>query len=132
MELKYIYVRNFIIKLLSTAVSVLFAAYFLSQGVHLLNESLLSALMLAVVLGLLNTLVKPILILLTLPATIFSLGLFLLVINAGIIMIADYIMKEFKVESFWWALAFSFVVSIISSIIETVLKKDKILREDEN
>ena len=47
-------------------------------------------------------------------------------------MIADYIMKEFKVDSFWWALAFSFVVSIISSIIETVLKKDKILREDEN
>lgn len=112
--------------------SVLFAAYFLSKGVHLLNENLLSALTLAVVLGLLNTLVKPILILLTLPATIFSLGLFLLVINAGIIMIADYIMKEFKVDSFWWALAFSFVVSIISSIIETVLKKDKILREDEN
>ncbi|MBI3232704.1 MAG: phage holin family protein [Bacteroidetes bacterium] len=122
--------KNYIIKLLASSISVLFAAYFLSSGVHLVKENLVYAFILAVVLGFLNSILKPLLIILTIPATIFSFGLFLLVINASIIMIADYFLEEFKVDSFWWALAFSIVVSIISSIIETVLKKDNIITED--
>lgn len=123
--------KNFIIKLLASAVAVLFATYFLSSGVHLQQGNFLHALFLAAVLGVLNSLVKPVLVMLTLPATIFSLGIFLLVINAAIILIADYLMDEFKVDGFWWALVFSTVVSAITSIIESVLKKDKILVEEE-
>lgn len=122
-------VKNFLIKLLSSAISVLFAEYLLSSGVHMKHENLLYAIMLAAVLGFLNSVVKPILVLLTLPATVFSLGLFLLVINAAMIMLADYLLIDFTVDSFWWALIFSLVVSLISSIIEAVLRKDKILKD---
>ncbi len=124
-------VRNFLIKLLVSTVSVMFAVYFLG-GVHLVpKDDFMSALMLAVVLGLLNTLLKPVLVLLTLPVTLFSFGLFLLVINAGIIMLADSLLPSFTVDGFWWALAFSFIVSILSSIMETVLRRDKILVTEE-
>jgi putative membrane protein len=118
--------KNFIIKLLVTTVAVMFAVYIL-KGVHLKNDDFVSALWLAALLGVLNAFIKPLLILFTLPATIFSLGLFLLVINAVIIIIADKLIDEFWVDSFWWALAFSLIVSMISSIFESVLKKDKIM-----
>ncbi|WP_159799514.1 phage holin family protein [Flavobacterium sp. MK4S-17] len=76
-----------------------------------------TALLVAVVLGLLNIFVKPVLILLTLPATIFTLGLFLLVINAIIIMLCGELVPGFRVESFWWALLFSLVLSFLQSLV---------------
>ena len=78
---------NLIIKLLISTIVVFVLSYFL-PGVHV--TSLTGALMVAVVLGLLNTFLKPILVLLTIPVTFFTLGLFLLVINAIIILICDY------------------------------------------
>ncbi|MSQ79885.1 MAG: phage holin family protein [Flavobacteriaceae bacterium] len=124
-------IRNFIIKLFVSTISVMFAVYFLG-GVHLVpKDDFVSAVMLASVLGLLNTLLKPLLVLLTLPVTLFSFGLFLLVINAGIIMLADRLLPSFTVDGFWWALAFSFIVSILSSLMENVLRRDKILVTEE-
>ena len=76
-----------------------------------------NVLLVAVVIALLNAFVRPLLIFLTIPATIVTLGLFLLVINAGIIMIADSLLDGFSVSSFWWALLFSFILSIINSIL---------------
>ncbi len=124
-------IRNFIIKLFVSTISVMFAVCFLG-GVHLVpKDDFVSAVMLASVLGLLNTLLKPLLVLLTLPVTLFSFGLFLLVINAGIIMLADRLLPSFTVDGFWWALAFSFIVSILSSLMENVLRRDKILVTEE-
>lgn len=123
--------KNLILKTLSTAVAVMFTVYLLQSGVHM-KENFLTALLLAVVLGVLNAVVKPLLILLTLPVTIFSFGLFLLAINAAIILIADTLLEErFDVDSFWWALLFSLIVSVISSIIQTVMIKDKIMDAEE-
>ena len=65
---------------------------------------------------------RPLLVFFTLPATIVSMGLFLLVINAGIIMIADYFMEGLVVDSFWWALLFSILMSIITSVVNNLIK----------
>ena len=85
-----------------------------------------AAIWVAVVLSLLNGFLKPVLVILTIPVTIFSLGLFLLVINAGIILMADYFVDGFYVNGWLWALIFSFVLSIITSIMESLGgKKEK-------
>lgn len=84
-----------------------------------------TALIVAVVLGLLNIFIKPILVLLTLPATIISLGLFLFVINAFIILLCSRLVDGFRVNSFWTALIFSVILSISQSIIYKIIGDDK-------
>jgi putative membrane protein len=92
------------------------------KGVHV--EHYGYALLVAAVLALANMIVKPVLIIFTIPITIFTLGLFLLVINALIIMLVDYLVPGFRVDGFWWALAFSIVLSIFNSLF-TDLSKEK-------
>ena len=84
-----------------------------------------SALLVALVLGLLNIFIKPILVLFTLPATIFTLGLFLLVINAIIIMLCDALVPGFGVEGFWWALLFSLILSFCQSLVSGISAKEQ-------
>lgn len=112
---------NFIIKLFLNAIAVVITAYIL-PGVHL--ESFWYAVLLAALLSVLNVSIKPLLVFLTIPATIISLGLFLLVINAFIILIADWIIVNgFNVDGFWWALAFSIVLSLINGIFDRLTIK---------
>ena len=73
--------------------------------------------MFAIVLGVLNTILRPILIFLTLPATILSLGLFILVINAGMVMLADHFIDSFHVQGFWWALLFSIAMWAVQGLL---------------
>ena len=113
---------NLIIKLCISTVVVFVLSYFL-PGVHV--TSLTGALMVAVVLGLLNIFIKPILVILTLPITIVTFGLFLLVINALIIQFASSIVGGFSVASFWYALLFSVVLSIAQSIVFSLTGGDK-------
>jgi putative membrane protein len=86
-----------------------------------------SAILVAIVLAFLNAIVKPILTILTIPITIFSLGLFLLVINAFIIIFAEKLVDGFKVDGFWTALIFSFILSFSTGILNTLfgLNKDE-------
>lgn len=84
-----------------------------------------TAVIVAVVLGLLNIFIKPILVILTLPFTIVTLGLFLLVINAVIILLCDNIVGGFTVNSFLTALLFSLVLSILQSIMYKIIGEDK-------
>jgi putative membrane protein len=120
---------NFIIKLFLNAIAVVIVAYIL-PGVHV--SDFWHALLVAVVLSLLNASVKPLLIFLTIPATIVSLGLFLLVINAFIIEIAAWIITApgFVVDSFWWALLFSVLLSIVNGIFERLTIKSN--QRDDN
>ena len=76
-----------------------------------------AALVVAVVLGFFNTILKPILVILTLPINILTLGLFTLVINAGIIMLTSNLVDGFSVASFWWALIFSLILSLVNTIL---------------
>ncbi|MEZ4875569.1 MAG: phage holin family protein [Flavobacteriaceae bacterium] len=110
-----------ILKLILTAVAVMILAYIL-KGVEV--ASFWAALIVAVVLGLLRLIVKPILVFLTFPITIVTFGLFLLVINAAIIMLADYFIDGFAVRNFWWALGFSILLSFLQSILYSMVEKD--------
>lgn len=83
------------------------------------------AFIVAIVLGLLNTFIKPLLIIFTIPATIFTFGLFLLVINAVIILMTDWLVDGFAVAGFWWALLFSIILTIVNSWINKAEKKKK-------
>ena len=107
-----------IIKLLITAIVAYFLPKILS-GVQVADFT--SAIIFAIVLGLLNLIVKPILSLLSLPITILTLGLFSLVINALIILLADKFTEGINVDGFWWALIFSVALSVITSILEKIL-----------
>jgi putative membrane protein len=86
-------------------------------------DSFMTALIVAVVLSLLNIIVKPVLIILTLPVTILTFGLFLLIINALIILLADQLITGFFVENIWWALLFSLLLSFLQSIFFSALKE---------
>lgn len=109
---------SFITKLLINTVAALVAAYLLS-GVHI--NSVTTALLVAVVLALLNTFIKPILVILTIPISVLTLGLFLLVINVLIIKWTASLVDGFSVDNWLWALLFGLVVSIVSSILESLL-----------
>ncbi len=111
-----------ILKILLTALAVVILAYLL-PGVEI--QDFTSAIFVAIALGLLRITVKPLLIFFTLPATIVTLGLFLLVINAVIILLADYFVSGFLVHGFWWAFLFSLLLSVIQSILYSFLDEDK-------
>lgn len=105
---------NLLIRILLTAVLVVVIAHFM-PGVAV--ASFTTSIIVAVVLGLLNVFIKPILILLTLPVTLLTFGLFLLVINALMILLCSEIVGGFHVESFWTAVFFSIILSISQSIL---------------
>lgn len=113
---------NFLLKLILSAAAVLILAEIL-PGVGV--DNYISAFIVAIVLAILNTIVKPLLVVLTLPATILTLGLFLLIINAAIILLADYFVGGFSVNGWLWALIFSVLLSVFQSILHSILKKDK-------
>lgn len=100
-----------IINWIISAAAIMVAAYVL-PGVEV--SGLVAALVLAVVLGAINAFLKPLLIILTLPINVLTLGLFTLVINAGLVMLAAMIVPGFAVSSFWWALLFAIVLSLVT------------------
>lgn len=108
-----------ILRILLSAVAVVILSHIL-PGVGV--DSFTTAIIVAIVLSLLNFIVKPILVLFTLPITILTLGLFLLVINAIIIIIADNVISGFEVSSIWWAIIFSLLLSFLQSVLFTLLK----------
>jgi putative membrane protein len=111
---------NGVVRFLLSGLAVLLASYLL-KGVTVDHYGY--ALLVAVVLALANVLVKPLLVILTIPLTIFTFGLFLLVINAVIILLVDYLVAGFHVENFWWALGFSLILSLFNSMFTDLTTK---------
>lgn len=108
---------NFIIQLLITAVVAYFLPYVL-KGIQF--DSFSTAIIFALVLAVLNVIVKPILSILGLPLTIITLGFFALVINAVIILLAAKFVTGMHVESFWWAFFFSIALSVLTSLLNGI------------
>ena len=113
---------GFLIKLLITAAAVFVAAYIL-PGVHIVND-FKTMLLVALVLALLNTFIKPILVFLTIPITLLTLGLFLLIINALMVKLADYFIAGFTVSGWLTAILFSLIVSVVSYLLNRVVGKN--------
>jgi putative membrane protein len=110
-----------IFRILLTAIAVVLIANLL-PGVQIQNFT--NAILVAIVLGILRITVKPLLIFFTLPATIVTFGLFLLVINACIILLASYFVSGFAIAGFWTALLFSLLLSLFQSILFSLLKEN--------
>jgi putative membrane protein len=106
-----------LLRLLINAVAVIISAK-LIPGVGV--NGIVAAIIVALVLGLLNTFVKPILLILTLPITILTLGLFYLVLNVIIVYIADYFISGFSVDGFVPALLFSLALAVIGWILDRI------------
>jgi putative membrane protein len=106
---------GFFFRMITTTLAIMVTAYLL-PGVHV--KDVIAAILLSIVLAFLNMIIKPILILLTLPITIVTFGLFLFVVNALIIQLASGIVPGFSVDGFWWALLFSIVLSLTVSLLD--------------
>lgn len=100
---------------LASSLAVFITAYIL-PGVEV--SGFMSAFIAALIIGILNAFIRPILVILTLPITILTLGLFTLIINAFLIMLASRIVTGFFVDGFLWALAFSLVLSVVNSFLQ--------------
>ncbi len=111
-----------LLKLLVSSLAVFFSAYIL-PGVYL--DGFPSAMVVALILGALNAFLKPLLIVLTIPVTMITFGLFLLVINAFMIMITDSVLEGFSVNGFWSALLFSIIVSLATAFLEALANPKK-------
>jgi len=111
-----------ILRILLSAIAVIILSHILP---NVSVDSFMTAVIVAIVLSLLNLLVKPFLVILTLPVTIVTLGLFLLIINAVIILLADKLIDGFAVGNIWWALIFSLLLSFLQSIFFSLLKEDR-------
>ncbi len=113
---------NFLLRLVITAV-VAFALSSVLPGIHI--DTFWTAIVLSLVLAILNFLLKPLLIILTLPITLLTFGLFLFVINALIVLLAGNFVGGFRVDSFWWALLFSLLLSLLTSLLYRGKEEDK-------
>ena len=110
---------KFITQLIVTALAVIVTSLLL-PGVHL--DGALTAVIVAAVLSFMNAIVKPVLVFLTIPITLFTFGFFLLVINALIILLTARLVDGFKVDGFWIALLFSLILSLVNSIFNSIAK----------
>lgn len=106
-------------RIIVSGLAVFISAYIL-PGIRV--DSFLTAIIVAVVLGVANSVLKPILVLFTLPLTVLTLGLFTFVINAGLVLLTAYLITGFSVASFLWALAFSLVLSLVSMFLNSLTK----------
>ncbi|AIG30832.1 phage holin family protein [Flavobacterium psychrophilum] len=111
-----------LLRLLITTIIVVALSYFMT-GVQV--DSIAIAIKVAVVLALLNTFLKPVLVFFTFPITMFTLGLFLLVINAAMVLLCDYCLEGFTISSFLTALFFSVLLSISQSVLYKFIPDNK-------
>ena len=112
---------RFLVNILITAVIVFVLSKLLSPHVYI--NDMTTAIIFSLVLAVLNFVVKPLITILTLPLTIVTLGLFLLVINVIIIMLADYFVSGIRIESFLWAFVFGLLLSVVSTLLNKLEKK---------
>ncbi len=120
---------KFILKILITTVNAFVLANIL-PGIEINN--IFTAIMVAVMLAILDATVKPLLIVLTFPVTILTLGMFLFVINACLILSAEYFIDGFSIDGFWYAVLFSVLLSFFNSFVhKRVLPNKKVVKKSE-
>lgn len=108
---------SMLIAIIISTIAVLVTGYIL-PGIKV--DNVITALVVAVVLGFINAFIRPILILLTLPINILTLGLFTFVIMAFCVLLASWIVPGFMVNGFWWALAFAVVFAVLNNFLSAL------------
>ena len=113
---------NFLIRIIVIA-AVSFGLSHVLRGIHI--DTFWTAIVFAVVLAILNIFIKPLLIILTLPVTILTLGLFLFVINAIVVLLASKFVDGIRIAGFGWALLFSLILSLVTAVLNRELEKER-------
>ena len=113
---------RFLIRIIVIA-AVSFGLAHVLSGIHI--DTFWTAIVFAVVLAILNIFIKPLIILLTLPVTILTLGLFLFVINAIVVLLASRFVDGIRIANFGWALIFSLILSIVTSVLDRELERER-------
>ena len=110
---------NMVLRLILTTLAILVVTN-VYGGVEV--DSITTAVIAAVILGLINTIVRPVIMFLTLPLTMLTLGLFLLIINAGMLYLAAWLVNGFNVGGFWDALIASFIISVVVALLNGMVR----------
>ena len=113
-------ILSYFFKLAISFLAILFTSWLLSGGIRINEPKIFNTVWIALVLSVLNTFLKPLIIALTIPISIFTFGFFLLVINAGIVWLAGKFIPAFEVDSFGWAFFFAIIVSFVSSLLDAI------------
>lgn len=109
-------------RLLITGVTILLVAYFFPSLIEV--KDFLTALLAALILAVVNALIRPVVIFITLPLNFLTLGLFTLVVNAFMLYIVSFILGEaFQISGFWQALVAAFIISIVSAFASQLTEK---------
>ena len=116
-QIFYLLTMGIIINLLLSSIAVIISAYIL-PGVHVAN--FLTAVVVAIVLGIINAVIKPVLLILTLPINILTLGIFTFIINGLLILLVSSLVQGFRVDNFWWAVLFSIILSIVNAFFSSL------------
>jgi putative membrane protein len=120
--------RNFVLRLIVNAIALAVTAALL-PGIHIRDDSIGTLLIVAFIFGVVNAIIKPILIILSCPLVILTLGLFLLVVNGIMLLITDAIAgNRLEIDTFWWAVLGGLIMGFVGSILENALG----LNEDED
>jgi putative membrane protein len=120
--------RNFVLRLIVNAIALAVTAALL-PGIHIRDDSIGTLLIVAFIFGVVNAIIKPILIILSCPLVILTLGLFLLVVNGIMLLITDAIAgNRLEIDTFWWAVLGGLIISFVGSVLENALG----LNEDED
>lgn len=118
--MRYLTKKNFLTKLLITAIAIFFVS-FLLKGVHV--DGVVAALVAALLLGLVNSFIRPILVIFSLPLNIITLGLFTFVINALMLLLTAWLIPGFAVYGFWAAVWGAILITIITSLISAIFQR---------
>lgn len=110
---------NVLMRLLIRGLSVVITSYLL-PGIHI--ENFLTAIVVGVVLGIINTVIKPVLIILTLPINLLTLGLFTFLLNGLLVLLTSSLVPGFRVDNFGWAILFSILISCVSWFLDSLTK----------
>jgi putative membrane protein len=113
---------RFLVRILVIA-AVSFGLAHVLRGIHI--DTFWTAIVFAAVLAILNIFIRPLIVLLTLPVTILTLGLFLFIINALVVLLASKFVTGIRIDSFGWALLFSLILSIVGAILDRELEREK-------
>lgn len=109
-----------LVKLIINALAVFITSYLLKAGVKI--DGFITAFIVAIVLGIINTFIKPIISIFTIPINLLTLGIFSFIINGLFILLVSKVVAGFEVASFLWAVLFSIVLSIVSALLGMLSK----------
>ena len=115
--------RNFIIRVIISAIAITITASLL-PGITLTNDTIGTVLIIGLVFGIVNAIVKPLLIFLTCPAVIVTLGLFILVINGAMLMLTASFVEALQVDGWGWAIVGGIIMSIVTMVFESIMGLD--------